>query len=201
MTGKLILELLLVAGAYLLGSVPFGLLLSRTIAGVDVRDVGSGNIGAANVARAAGRWVGILTLVLDAAKAAIPILIARSVLGMDRALPWVTAVALAAFAGHLFPVWLKFRGGKGVATALGVFLVLTPWMALVGLVAFAIGFAATRISAVGSLAGTLVCAGGVFFTYGAKSPITWGVCAVAVAIVVRHRSNIIRLLQGSENKV
>ncbi|HTT70768.1 MAG TPA: glycerol-3-phosphate acyltransferase, partial [Anaeromyxobacteraceae bacterium] len=116
---------LFLLGAFLLGSVPFGLLLTRLFTGEDVRRVGSGNIGASNVTRAAGRTAGALTLLLDAAKAALPMLLVRALAGAgDQAEGWVVATGLAAFLGHLYPPWLRFRGGKGVATALGVFLVL-----------------------------------------------------------------------------
>jgi glycerol-3-phosphate acyltransferase PlsY len=148
----LAVKLGLVVGAYLLGSVPFGLVLTRLFTGQDVRQVGSGNIGASNVSRAAGKKVGILTLVLDAAKASLPMLLAERLLageGAAAAESWAVLVGLAAFAGHLYPVWLGFKGGKGVATALGVFLVLAPVPALLALVAFAVGYGTTRVAAVG----------------------------------------------------
>jgi glycerol-3-phosphate acyltransferase PlsY len=197
-------KVLLVVGAYLLGSVPFGLILSRAVAGVDVRQVGSGNIGATNVSRAAGKPLGIVTLLLDAAKAAVPVLLAIMLLApegsatMDR---WVVAVGLGAFFGHLFPVWLGFRGGKGVATALGLFLVLAPWPALAGVATFAAVVALTRIVSLGSLAGTAVCAGGTFAQYGAASPICWAGLAVTAAIALKHRGNIRRLLRGEERRI
>jgi glycerol-3-phosphate acyltransferase PlsY len=192
--------LALLVGAYLLGSVPFGLVLSRAFAGVDVRTTGSGNIGATNVARSAGTKIGIATLVLDVAKAVVPALVARALWPGAGEGP-VAAVGLAAFFGHLFPVWLRFKGGKGVATGLGVVLVLCPWAALLGLAAFAVAFAATRISSIGSLAGTLVCAAGTFALLGTRSAGSWAALVVAVAIVARHRSNIARLLRGAENKM
>ncbi len=204
MTIHYLWKLLLVAGAYLLGSVPFGLVLSRAVAGVDVRRVGSGNIGATNVSRAAGKPIGIATLVLDAAKAAVPTLFTISLLepeGSATIAWWVVAVGLAAFFGHLFPVWLGFRGGKGVATALGLFLVLAPWAALAGVAAFAAVVALTRIVSLGSLAGTATCAAGTFLQHGPRSPVSWAGVVAAAAIALKHRGNIRRLLRGEERRI
>jgi glycerol-3-phosphate acyltransferase PlsY len=196
------LGLTLVAAAYLAGSIPFGVLLARLFAGVDVRTVGSGNIGATNVARAGGKKLGIAVLLLDAAKAIAPILVARAVFaGHPRAEAWTVAVALAAFCGHLFPVWLGFKGGKGVATGLGIFVVLSPWAALGGVVTYAAAYGATRVSSVGSLAGTAVCMLGTFVEYGWTSPVSWAGVALAALIVLRHRENIRRLVRGEEKRV
>jgi acyl phosphate:glycerol-3-phosphate acyltransferase len=194
-------RILLVVVGYLLGSIPFGLVLAMA-KGIDPRKVGSGNIGASNVTRSAGKALGVATLVLDAAKASLPMLAARALLAGDpHAETWVMAVGVAAFVGHVFPVWLGFHGGKGVATALGVFAVAAPWAALVAVGAFAVAFAATRIAAVGSLAGTAVCIAGTFVQRGGASPVPWIGLVVGVAIVWRHRSNLQRLLRGAENKV
>jgi glycerol-3-phosphate acyltransferase PlsY len=193
---------ILVAAGYLLGSIPWGVLLTRLTTGVDVRTVGSGNIGATNVARAGGKKLGVAVLLLDAAKAIVPILVARGLLaGSPRRDAWVVAVALAAFVGHLFPVWLGFRGGKGVATGLGIFLVLSPWAALAGVVTYAAAYGTTRISSVGSLAGTAVCCLGTFVAYGWTSPIPWAGLALAVLIVIRHQENIRRLIRGDEKRM
>jgi acyl phosphate:glycerol-3-phosphate acyltransferase len=205
-----ILKVLFVAGAYLLGSVPFGLVLARIATGKDVRTVGSGNIGASNVARAAGKTFGLLTLVLDAAKAALPMLLAFRVFAPDgraAAEGWAVAVGLAAFAGHILPVWLGFKGGKGVATALGVFLVLAPVPSLLALAAYGVAYGATRISSLGSLSGAAVCCIGTFvqaFLEGESawsSPVPWAVLLVTIVIVLRHRSNIERLIKGTERKL
>ena len=196
----------LVVAAYLLGSVPFGVLVARLAAGVDPRKVGSGNIGASNVTRSAGKAAGAITLALDAAKAALPMFLGRALMSGLGASPaaaesWSVAIGLAAFAGHLWPVWLHFHGGKGVATALGVFLVLAPMPALLGLAAFALGFGATRIAAGGSLAGVAVAAIGTFMVHGVASLVPWAGLLVTALIVWRHRGNIRRLVEGSENKV
>src|SRR3990172_1662449 len=196
-----VLPYVLVIGAYLLGSVPFGVVVTRLLVGQDVRKVGSGNIGASNVTRAAGKGAGILTLVLDAAKASVPMLVTDRLYADPAAPPWAIAVGLAAFFGHCYPVWLGFKGGKGVATALGVFLVLSPWPALMALAAFGIAFALARVPAVGSLAGTAVCVVGTFVTQGAASLVSWVVFLVAAVILLRHRANIARLAKGAEHKV
>ncbi len=141
----------LVALGYVAGSIPFGVLLTRWRAGVDVRSRGSGNIGATNVARVAGRKLGLLVLALDALKGTLPVLLSLWLVPGEPRLH--AGVGLAAFLGHVFPVWLKFQGGKGVATALGVLAVLVPWAALCGALVYVLVFSVLRVSSVGSLAG------------------------------------------------
>jgi len=195
------LGILLVAAGYLMGSIPFGFVLGRVVLGVDVRTVGSGNIGGTNVARAGGKKLGFAVIVLDAVKAVVPVVVARRLLaGAPAGEIWMVVVAVAAFSGHLFPVWLGFKGGKGVATAVGIFLVLAPWAALAGLVTYGVAYAATRISSVGSLSGTAVCTAGAFVQYGWTSPISWACVVIALLIVVRHRANIRRILSGEEKR-
>ena len=151
-----------VLAAYLVGSIPTGYLIGRR-RGVDVRTQGSGNIGATNVARTMGKRLGILVLVLDALKGAAPLAAWRAAdlaIHLDgRIDPYLfTAVGLAPIVGHCFPVWLRFRGGKGVATALGVFLVADPILIAIGLALYAIIYAMTRIVSIGSLTAALVIA-------------------------------------------
>lgn len=190
----------LVGVGYLAGSVPFGYLLGRVFLGVDIRKVGSGNIGGTNVARV-NKKLGVATILLDALKAIVPVLVARRVFGgAEGGEIWIVLVAVAAFVGHLFPVWLQFHGGKGVATAVGIFFVLAPWAALAGLATWAAAYAATRISSVGSLAGTVVCVLGTFVTYGWKSPFPWAAVVIGALIVLRHRENIRRILSGEEKR-
>jgi glycerol-3-phosphate acyltransferase PlsY len=194
---------LLVVIGYLSGSVPYGLVLARIFLGVDVRTVGSGNIGGTNVARAGGKKLGVVVIVLDALKAIVPILVARRLAG-GASNPHtdllVVAVAVAAFVGHLFPVWLGFKGGKGVATALGIFAVLAPWAAVAGIVVYAIAYGATHISSVGSLCGTVACAAGTFLLNGPSSPASWAGLALAALIFLRHRENIRRIVSGEEKR-
>ncbi len=200
--GETAAGVLLVAVGYLSGSVPYGYVLTRLVAGVDVRQVGSGNIGATNAARAGGKGLGLVVLALDVLKAVVPVLVARRLMaGAARPELWVTGVAVAAFAGHLFPVWLRFRGGKGVATGLGIFLVLAPWAALAGLAAFIALYAVTRISSLGSLAGTAVCCVGTFAGHGPRSPVSWAGLVISLLVVWRHRENIRRLVRGEEKKM
>jgi glycerol-3-phosphate acyltransferase PlsY len=192
----------LVVIGFLSGSIPFGFVLAKLFLGVDVRTVGSGNIGATNVARAGGKKMGIAVLVLDVAKAVVPMLAARAWFsGGAGAETWVALVGLAAFLGHVFTPWLGFHGGKGVATALGVFLVLVPAAALAGLAAFAIAYGATRMSSLGSLAGTATCAGVTIFAAGPRSAASWTAVVLALVIFLRHRDNIRRLVRGEERKM
>ncbi len=194
--------ILLTVLGYLSGSVPYGLILTRVWTGVDVRQVGSGNIGATNAARAGGKALGVVVLALDVLKAVVPVLIARRLLaGAPHAEPWVMGTAVAAFVGHLFPVWLRFKGGKGVATGLGIFLVLAPWAALAGMATYAVLYGLTRISSLGSLAGTAACCAVTFGAHGVQSPVPWTGLALGLLIVLRHRENIRRLVSGDEAKM
>ncbi len=197
-----VLGAVLVVAGFLAGSIPFGFVLARVSLGVDVRTVGSGNIGATNVARAGGKKMGVAVLVLDVAKAVLPMLAARALLsGDENAQTWVVLVGLAAFLGHLFTPWLGFHGGKGVATGLGVFVVLSPWAALAGLVGFAVAYAATRMSSLGSLTGTTACAAVTVATFGPAAPTSWAAVVLAALIFLRHRENIRRLVRGEERKM
>lgn len=192
------IALLFVLLGYLAGSVPFGVIVTRRFAGKDVRESGSGNIGATNVARVAGKKLGALVLVLDALKGALPVLAALRY--APGAYQLHVAVGAAAFLGHLFPVWLKGKGGKGVATALGVLAVLLPQAALVGFVLWAAIVAVTKVSSLGSLVGGLAAIVTAFFL---GRPVEYAVLAVALllAMVVTHRENLKRLLARKENQV
>lgn len=197
----MIVQGLLIAAGYLCGSVPFGVLVTRSIRGVDVRSQGSGNIGATNVARVAGKKLGVLVLLLDALKGTLPVLASLWLLPADPRVH--VAVGAAAFLGHVFPVWLRFKGGKGVATALGVFIVLMPWAALAGFAVFATLFALFRVSSVGSLAGGLTAVGVAFvlYTRGAL-PLEYALLAAGLLLMMifTHRGNIERLLKRTEAK-
>lgn len=182
----------LLALAYLAGSIPFGLLIARAATGQDVRAVGSGNIGATNVARAAGRKAAIATLVLDALKGLFPVLLAARLAPDSRA---AGLCALAAVAGHCFPVWLRFRGGKGVATGLGVGLALAPAAALAGGLVWLVLFRLLRISSVGSLGGMLVALGVAALTAPGQ---LWALLLIGALVLVRHKANLGRLLRRQE---
>jgi acyl phosphate:glycerol-3-phosphate acyltransferase len=184
---------LVIVTGYLLGSVPTGYILGR-LAGVDVRTAGSGNVGATNVARVAGKRVGILTLIADTAKGLIPVIVARE---LEFSLLTVAAVGLAAFFGHLYPIFLKFRGGKGVATAFGVFLGLAPLATVILIVVFAIVMASARIVSLGSIATAL--ASPVVLWFCDYSVILVGMATlIAALIIIRHSTNIQRLRAGTE---
>jgi len=182
--------------AYAAGSIPFGLVLARA-KGVDLRAVGSGNIGATNVARALGKGWAVLVLLLDAAKGFVPVTLGRH-LGLP---PRAVAVAgLAAIVGHMFTIFLRGRGGKGVATSLGVALALSPLAALCGFGLYAVAYALSRLSSVGSLLG--IWSFPVFATLLSDLPRPYLYLSlfVAVLVSVRHRQNIARLLRGEEKK-
>jgi glycerol-3-phosphate acyltransferase PlsY len=188
--------------AYLLGSIPFGVLLTKLFGGGDVRNVGSGNIGATNVARAAGPVAGILTLLLDVAKGAASVWLAAR-FSSDSAL-WITIAGLAVLLGHCFPVWLRFRGGKGVATAAGVFGVLCPYALAAALVLFVLVFAFWRYVSLASISAAAAMPLLVYLLWapGHAPPllVTFGTLAAALLIIYKHDANIQRLVQGEEPK-
>jgi glycerol-3-phosphate acyltransferase PlsY len=188
----------LVLLGYLAGSIPFGVLVTRWARGVDVRAQGSGNIGATNVARVAGKKLGILVLVLDALKGTFPVVLALYLLPESPRAH--VAVGLAAFLGHCYPVWLKFKGGKGVATALGVLIVLVPLAALAGATVYGLVLALTRVSSLGSLAAGVVAVATAAFTAQAHEYAV--LSGVLFAFMLwTHRSNIQRLLRRTENRL
>jgi acyl phosphate:glycerol-3-phosphate acyltransferase len=182
--------------AYLLGSIPFGVVITRALGLGDLRAIGSGNIGATNVLRTGNKRAAALTLALDAAKGAVAVLVARAVL----ADPLAAALAgLGAFLGHLFPVWLRFRGGKGVATFLGLLLALAP---PVGLIACATWLAAAFAFRVSSLS-ALIAAGTAPIWLWAIGPVehVWLGVVLALLILARHHANIRRLAAGTEPRI
>lgn len=189
---------------YLAGALPFGLWLGRTLRGVDVRTLGSGNLGATNVYRTLGPGIGIATLLLDIAKGALPtLLVPRAALA--QAFPggheWCAITAgLAAVMGHVLTVFAGFRGGKGVATSVGVMLGLAPiaFAAFVGV--FVAALAATRYVSVGSTLGALAFTAGVALTRGVRTPTFALACALLVIVVVRHAENYRRLARGEERR-
>lgn len=189
---------------YLFGSIPFGYLLVKLTQGRDIRATGSGNIGAANVTRTAGKGLGVLTLLLDAAKGFVPVWLVSAEVG-DETMGFITAAGLAAILGHFFPVWLKFKGGKGVATGVGVFLPIC-WQAVAGaLVVFVVTVAATRYVSLGSLlaSASLPILIYLFYAPGYAPPlvVTIGGVIAAAGIVLKHYENIGRLVAGTEPKL
>lgn len=188
---------LLIAASYLLGAIPAGLLLARAARGVDVRQVGSGNIGTANVMRAAGVGVGLAVLSCDVLKGAAPVLASRA-LGLPL---WTAAVAgLAAVAGHNWSVFLRGRGGKGVATSFGVILAFAPKVALVLLVTWVGLVALTRYSSVGSIAGLALAPALMALTRQPREAVAFAAVA-AVLGIYKHRANLARLLAGTEHRI
>jgi glycerol-3-phosphate acyltransferase PlsY len=183
--------------AYLLGSIPFSYLVARRFGVADVRTVGSGNVGATNVMRAAGKTAGLLAFALDALKGAVAAATVQR-LEPGGALPAFAAVA--AVLGHMYPVWLSFRGGKGVATGAGAFLPLCPVAAAGGLAAFAVVTALTRYVSLGSCAGALTLAA-LTFVVGAPRALGWCATGAALLIVWKHRGNLGRLLRGTERRL
>ena len=202
------LPAVLVVAAYLLGSIPFSFLVVKLVAGADIRQHGSRNVGATNVARSFGKLPGVVALLLDVVKGWAAVEVAKWLVGRPEwAAPlrstafWVTLAAVIAVLAHMFPVWLKFHGGKGVATAAGAFLAIDPRALGAGLIVFVIVIVASRVV---SLASILSAASiPIFLRFLTHAPF-WTVVlsiVIAIAIIVKHHSNIARLAQGTERKM
>lgn len=202
MAGVSLATLPLVLVGYLLGSIPFGLIFAKLFAGKDVREHGSGNIGATNVSRVVGPVAGILTLLLDAMKGAAAVWLAARL--TDHASTAMILAGLAALLGHCFPVWLKFKGGKGVATALGIFIALSPLAALAAFVLFLIVTAFWRYVSLGSLSAAAAMPLLIYFLWapGHAPPlvITLGTLFATILIFYKHDANLQRLVDGTEPK-
>ncbi|MBI2058331.1 MAG: glycerol-3-phosphate 1-O-acyltransferase PlsY [Nitrospirae bacterium] len=188
-------EIAVVLLAYLLGSIPTGLLLAKA-KGIDIRTVGSGNIGATNVTRNLGKALGAVTLIGDLLKGVLPVVLARI---MDFSSLWIAAAALAAFCGHVFTVFLKLKGGKGVATAFGVFLGIQPSVALIAAGVWLVMFAIFRYSSVGSLSAATAFPVALWIIRDDKF-LTVLALLIALIIYLRHRENIRKLIEGTEGK-
>jgi acyl phosphate:glycerol-3-phosphate acyltransferase len=194
--------------AYLLGSIPFGYLIVRLKSGADIREMGSGATGATNVMRKSGKAAGIVTLLLDGAKGFLAVSIARWLTSGDPNSEIIAALSsVFAVAGHCFPVWLKFRAGKGVATGLGVFLAIVPWSVLAASVVFLLMVWRTRYVSLGSIAAAICVPLWTAIKHMVISPvddfdqIIRALCAVSALIIWRHSENIGRLIAGTENKI
>jgi len=199
----------ILATAYLLGSIPFGYLLVLIFQKQDVRAIGSGNIGATNVARSGGKGLGIATLVLDALKGYAAVLLAMHFAPTIYVAPAVAgaastlavAAAVVAVLGHVFPVWLGFKGGKGIATALGVFIALVPWVALSAVGLFAVVMAATRYVSLASIAAAASIPVFALLEVPARTPaLMIGLCVISIIGILKHHANISRLMSGTESK-
>jgi acyl phosphate:glycerol-3-phosphate acyltransferase len=177
---------------YLCGSIPFGLLLTRAAGLGDVRKIGSGNIGATNVLRTGSRWIAALTLILDALKGFVPVVAAANLWGADAAI----AAGIGALAGHILPVWLRFKGGKGVATYIGVLAGLYWPLAVLFILIWLIVAAGSRISSLSALAATAVVAAASFAVAPGRLPIALSI--MSMAIFITHRANLLRLLRNRE---
>lgn len=193
-----------IAVGYLCGALPWGLWLGRGLRGVDVRTLGSGNLGATNVYRSLGPGIGVATLALDMAKGALPVwLIPGSPLGIHfpGGVEWCRiAVGIAAIAGHMWTLFARFRGGKGVATTAGVLLALSPPAFGVFVAVFLAAVGLTRYISVGSMLGALAFAVTLGLLRGLASPVALFGVLVAILVILRHRGNIRRLLRGEEHR-
>lgn len=189
--------------AYLLGSVPFGLLLGKLFGSTDVRKEGSGNIGATNVARVAGPFAGALTLLFDVGKGAAAVFLAARL--THESATWMMAALFCVLLGHCFPVWLNFHGGKGVATAAGAFAVLCPIAMMGALILFLLVVAYWRFVSLGSISAAAAIPLLVYFFWAPHHApphvVTFGTLAAALLIVYQHDSNIQRLVQGDEPRL
>lgn len=193
--------ILLVVGSYLLASVPFGRIIARRVRGLDITEVGSGNIGAANVAREVGTGWGIATLLCDTLKGFIPVAVAQSLLGGSGGLTEALQglIGLAALLGHQFPVYTPGKGGKGVATALGVFLVISPVSCLLSGALFLVVVAVKRYISLGSMTAALSMPVWLFIG-GHPDFLLITSMAISLLIVLKHRDNVSRLAKGSERR-
>ena len=193
-------EFAIVLGAYFLGAIPFGLLLGKIFGRKDVREAGSGNIGATNVARVAGPVAGIFTLLLDAAKGAAAVWLAGHLTGNSAT--WMMIAGFCALLGHCFPVWLRFRGGKGVATGLGTWIALAPRGVLVMVIVFVIMVALFRYISLGSITAAAIfpAAACLLHDYHETPAMLAFMTASSLLIIAKHHRNISRLLAGTENK-
>lgn len=188
--------LLVLAGGYLLGSIPFSFLVARLFGVADVRKVGSGNVGATNVMRAAGRVPGILAFLLDATKGAVAVLVAQSLVPS----PWPVLAGAAAVVAHMYPVWLSFKGGKGVATGAGAMLPIAPTAVAVAVVVFAVTAVLSRYVSLGSVVACATLAAAMFMTIGPSTE-SWTAAALAALIIWKHRANLTRIFRGDENRL
>jgi len=201
------LPVTLLVAAYLLGSIPFSFLVVKLFAGADIRQHGSRNVGATNVARNFGKLPGILALLLDGAKGWAAVAVARWIVGRPEwAAPiqsvsfWVTLAAVVAVLAHMFPLWLRFHGGKGVATAAGVLIAFDWRVGLATIVVWLAVAAISRYSSLGAIVAALFAPAATWFFLGV-GPFLWAVAAMGVLLIVRHKTNIKKLVRGEESRI
>ena len=185
-------------GGYLAGSIPFAILVSRVLGMPDPRSYGSGNIGATNVLRSGNRLAAALTLAGDTAKGWVAVLVARL---LDVPVEMVALVGFAAFLGHLFPVWLRFKGGKGVATAAGVLIAFDWRLGVAVLVVWLAMAVLSRYSSLAAIIAALFAPAAAWCLFGSAGPIFWAVSAMSVLLIARHHANIGKLLRGEESRI
>jgi len=190
-------KLFFVLIAYFLGAVPIGLLIAKIYGHPDIRREGSGNIGATNVARVVGKKQGLITLIGDISKGAVPVLLAMWLIGTDT---WIALTGLSSFLGHIFPIYLKFRGGKGVATATGVFFAISPLAVVFDLLIFLFVVWRFRYVSLGSLSAAFAMPFLLFIISVKKVYVSLSIL-MAILIFYRHKENIGRLLKGEENRL
>lgn len=192
------MELVFVVLAYFSGSLPTALLVVRFFTGKDVRRLGSGNVGGTNAVRAAGLKIGIAVTLIDIAKGAFPVLLMR---WYNPASHWLALTMLAAILGHCFPVWLRFKGGKGVATGLGAFVVLAPMAALIALLLWCVILLIGRYVSVASMLASAAFPLLLFYVERPPMSVLWAIVIAAAVIVFRHQENMKKLMRGEENRL
>lgn len=205
------IPVLVVLACYLIGGIPFGLLIGLWVKGVDIRNYGSGNLGATNAGRVLGRKLGYTVLALDALKGFLPLFVVQCVygwLGVNSAFgisALLSACGSAAILGHVFPAYLKFKGGKGVATSIGVLMAIQPWPGICGFTVFGVVLVASRYVSLGSMcAAASVPLFGMLLTkdaFGANFPYILFEIIMAAVVVIRHRSNFVKIRAGKERKI
>ncbi|MBI1748267.1 MAG: glycerol-3-phosphate 1-O-acyltransferase PlsY [Acidobacteria bacterium] len=192
-------HLLILMGAYFLGAIPFGYMIVRLTQGGDIRQVGSGNIGATNVFRSASKMGGVATLLLDAAKGYLAVLLARKLLN-DPTRSWEVAAAVLAIVGHIFTIFLKFKGGKGVAVGCGAYMAISPMAGLASILVFVVVMGISRYVSLGSIMATLAYPLSAYWFDEPKVVILGGGLG-ALLIIAKHHANIRRLFTGREHRL
>ncbi len=191
--------------AYILGSIPFGILIAKVLGAPDVRSAGSGNIGAANVARTAGPVAGLLTLLCDAGKGYLAVWIAAHWVHGSSSARWMISAAVAAVVGHIFPVWLRFKGGKGVATTLGAFIPISGFAVAAAAAVWILVVAFWRYSSLGSMAATAALPILIYKFYAPRHAppeyVTYTTIFVSLLVLLKHSDNVRRLVAGTENRL